>query len=237
MATATSKPVTLPEELIPPLENGDHLTRDEFERRYEAMPRLKKAELIEGVVYLPSPARLRHHGSPQIHLATWLGCYEATTPGVEGADNATVRLDELNEPQPDAVLLLDPARGGQVRISDDDFIEGAPEMVAEVSASRVSIDLGIKLQVYQRFGAREYLVWRVRDREIDWFLLRGRRFQRLKPTPDGLLRSKVFPGLWLNPEAMVQGDLARVLAVVQEGVASPEHATFVTKLQSWRRGR
>src|SRR5262249_9428327 len=160
---------------LPPLETGDRLSREEFERRYEAMPHLKKAELIEGVVYVPSPVRLRRHGKPNRHLSTWMGVYEAATPGVEGGDNTTARLDLGNEPQPDALLLIDPAIGGQARVSEDDFIEGAPELVGEVSSSRVSFDLGTKLQVYQRTGVREYLVWRVLDREIDWFVLQGRR--------------------------------------------------------------
>ena len=114
---------------VPPLQNGDHLTRDEFERRYDALPHLKKAELIEGVVYMPSPVRQRRHGRPHLHVNTWLGTYEASTPGVEAGDNSTIRLDLDNEPQPDALLFIDPARGGQARISADDYLEGAPELV------------------------------------------------------------------------------------------------------------
>ena len=132
MATAeVSKPSTAPRgRVLPPLENGDHLTRDEFERRYEAMPGLKKAELIEGVVYMPSPVRHRKHSRPHNHLSTWLGTFEAGTPGVEAGDNGSVRLDMDNEPQPDAFLIIVPECGGQARISDDDYIEGAPEFVA-----------------------------------------------------------------------------------------------------------
>src|SRR5215470_7384700 len=136
----------------PPLEPGDRLTRPEFERRYDAMPHLRKAELIEGVVYMPSPVRFRHHGRPHALLMGWLIHYEAATPGVETADNSTARLDLDNEPQPDAVLLIDPARGGQAHISADDYIENAPELVAEVASSSVSIDLTTKLHVYQRNG-------------------------------------------------------------------------------------
>src|SRR5262245_53083214 len=142
-------------EPIPPLEPGDRLTRPEFERRYEAMPHLRKAELIEGVVHMPSPVRYRHHGRPHALLMGWLIHYEAATPGVETADNSTARLDLDNEPQPDAVLLIDPARGGQVRISADDYIEHAPELVAEVASSRVSIDLTTQSHVYRRNCLRE----------------------------------------------------------------------------------
>jgi Uma2 family endonuclease len=217
---------------IPPLENGDHLTRGEFERRYEAMPDLKKAELIEGVVYMPSPVRHRRHGRPHNHLGTWLGLYEAYTPGVESSDNATARLDLENEPQPDALLIIDPARGGQARISADDYIEGAPELVAEVAASRVSIDLNAKLAVYCRNGVREYIVWRVLQAEVDWFVLRDGAFERLAPDEHGWYRSTVFPGLWLDVPALLRGDLATVVTVLQQGIASPEHAAFVAQLQA-----
>ena len=134
-------------ENIPPLENGDRLTRAEFERRYEAMPHLKKAELIEGEVYIGSPEHHRRHSLPHLQIGCWLGSYMAATPGVEAGDNGSVRLDLDNEPQPDAFLLIEPERGGQARISADDFVEGAPELVAEISSSSVSYDLGKKLKV------------------------------------------------------------------------------------------
>jgi Uma2 family endonuclease len=217
-------------EAVPPLENGDVLTRAEFERRYEAMPHLKKAELIEGVVYVPSPARHSYHGHQHAHLISWLGHYEAHTPGVEASGNATVRLDLDNEPQPDVLLFIDPACGGQACIDADGYIEGAPELVAEVAASSASYDLHAKLRVYRRNGVREYIVWRVLDREIDWFVLRAGQYERLSLDAEGLYRSEVFPGLWLDPAALLRGDLATVLAVVHRGLASPEHAAFVSRL-------
>ena len=215
---------------LPPLENGDHLTRAEFEYRYEAMPHLKKAELIEGVVYVPSPVRHRWHGHPHGHLITWLGLYEAGTQGIEMGDNTTVRLDLDNEPQPDALLLIQPDRGGQARIDADGFIEGAPELVAEIAASSANYDLHAKLHVYRRNGVREYIVWRVLEEDIDWFVLRAGQYERLPLDTESLLRSEVFPGLWLDPAALVRGDMARVLAVIQQGLASPEHAAFVARL-------
>ena len=216
--------------VVLPLENGDRLSRAEFERRYDAMPHLKKAELIEGVVYVPSPVRYLQHGSPHAQLIGWLIQYAAHTPGVGVADNTSVRLDLDNEPQPDALLLIDPAYGGQSRRSADDFIEGAPELVAEVASSSVSYDLHAKLHVYRRNGVREYVVWRVLNQEIDWFVLRAGQYERLPLDANGLLRSVVFAGLWLDPAALVQGNLARVLAVVQQGIASPEHTTFFAHL-------
>ena len=230
VSSTTAKPPVARQSGVPPLENGDRLTRDEFERRYEAMPHIKKAELIEGVVYVPSPVRYRHHGAPHAHLITWLGQYAAGTPGVEVSDNSTVRLDLDNEPQPDALLLIDPTCGGQTRFSSDDYIEGSPELVAEVASSSVSYDLHAKLHAYRRNGVREYIVWRVLEQAIDWFVLRAGQYERLPVDASGLLRSAVFPGLWLDPEALVRSDLATVLAVVQQGLGSPEHATFVARL-------
>ena len=228
-STIAMPPVAL-ENGVPPLENGDRLTRDEFERRYEAMPHLKKAELIEGVVYVPSPVRYRHHGAPHALLINWLGHYAAGTPGVGISDNSTVRLDLDNEPQPDALLLIDPACGGQTHFSTDDYIEGSPELVAEVASSSVSYDLHAKLHAYRRNGVREYIVWRVLEQAIDWFVLRAGQYEPLPVDANGLLRSEVFPGLWLDPVALVRGELATVLAIVQQGLNSPEHATFVTRL-------
>jgi Uma2 family endonuclease len=217
---------------IPPLENGDRLSRAEFERRYHAMPHVKKAELIEGVVHMPSPTRLAAHGTPHGHALTWIGTYAAFTPGTAFADNATVLLDLDNEPQPDAVLFILPSHGGNVMVTADDYIERAPELVVEVTSSSASIDLGPKHTVYRRNGVREYLVWRVLDGAIDWFVLRGTEFDRLAADPAGVIRSEAFPGLWLNTEALADGRLADVLTTLQQGLASAEHQTFVAELTS-----
>ncbi len=215
-----------------PLENGDRLTRAEFERRYEAMPRLKKAELIEGVVYMPSPARLESHSVPHFDLITWLGAYRARTPGLLGGDNGTVRLDLDNEPQPDVLLFIDPALGGQASISDDDYLEGAPELVVEIASSSASYDLGVKKHVFRRNGVREYVVWRVLDGEIDWFVLREGMYEPLDRDASGIYRSEVFPGLWLDASAMLSGDFAKVLEVLQQGLDTPEHAALVERLKA-----
>jgi Uma2 family endonuclease len=218
---------------IPPLEPGDRLTRDEFERRYEAMPHVKKAELIEGIVYMPSPVRVYRHGKPHFDLITCFGVYCAATPGIAGADNTSARLDMDNEPQPNAMLFLEPACGGQVKIGDDDYVEGAPELVAEVASSSVSFDLNTKFNVYRRCGVKEYVVWRVMERAIDWFVLTGGTFERM-PAADGLYKSRIFPGLWLDSAGLIGGDLARALAALRTGIDSPEHAKFVESLRSRR---
>lgn len=216
---------------IPPLENGDRLTRAEFERRYDAMPGLKKAELIEGRVYIPAPARHRQHARPHAMAVAWLGWYLAATPGVEGGDNGSVRLEGDNEPQPDAFLFILPASGGQAHVSDDDYVEGAPELVVEVASSSVSYDLYEKLDLYRESRVQEYVIWRVRDQAIDWLVLRNGRYEPLQPGQDGRYRSEVFPGLWLDAAALTRGDLAAVVAALQVGIASPEHAAFLEQLK------
>ncbi len=215
---------------IPPLENGDKLTRHEFEQRYHAMPNLKKAELIEGVVYLASPVRAKNHGKPHSHIMTWLGTYEAATPKVETLDNTTVRLDADNEPQPDALLRIE--QGGQSRISEDDYVEGAPELIVEIAASTASYDLHEKLKVYRRNQVQEYLVWRVYDCQFDWFRLQKGEYIQVEPNTDNIVCSQVFPGLWLAKSALLSGDLAKVLAVLQQGLSTPDHQNFVEKLSS-----
>jgi Uma2 family endonuclease len=195
------------------------------------MPEVKKAELIEGVVYMPSPVTQTGHSGPCFDIIGLLAMYRFATPGVEGGDNGTVRLDWDNEPQPDAFLRVLPDWGGQSR-NDDDYVGGAPEFIAEVAASSASYDLHDKLQAYRRNGVREYVVWRVWDETIDWFVLREGRYEPLPLTAGGTYHSEVFPGLWLDPAAWLRGDFTRVMAVLQEGLASPEHAEFVARLRA-----
>jgi Uma2 family endonuclease len=216
--------------LIPPLENGDTLTRAEFERRYHAMPRVKKAELIEGKVYMPSPVRRRHHSEPDGSVTGWLYNYRAATLGVRMGVNGTVRLDETNEPQPDADLRIDERYGGQSKVSDDDYLEGAPELVVEISASSATHDLREKLKAYQRNGVREYIVWATFDQQVYWFNLAAGAEARLPADEDGVVRSQVFPGLWLNVPALLRDDQAEVLNTLQQGLASAEHQHFVQQL-------
>lgn len=224
MSIAYSRPV------VPRLETGDVLTRQEFEERYSAMPELKKAELIEGVVYVPSPVRVTEHGQPHFRLSAWMAFYSTATPQLIISDNSSVRLNWRSEPQPDLLVSIPRESGGQAVVDDDGYLSGAPEFVAEISASSVSYDLTTKFDLYLRSGVREYVVWRVLDGALDWFVLRGHRYEQLAPGPDGILRSEVLPGLWLDPAALLAGDLARVMAMVQEGVATDEHGEFVRKL-------
>ncbi len=211
--------------VIPPLETGDCLTRPEFERRYEAMPWLKKAELIDEVVYVGSPVGPLH-ADAHAQLMVWHGTYAVQTPGTRCSDNATVRLDMLNEVQPDALLRL--TKGGQTKAGNEkSYLEGAPELVAEVASSSVSLDLHAKLELYLRHGVREYIVWRVLDNDIDWFRLEDGEYRRLAAGDDGVFRSREFPGLWLDRAALLRGEMSAVLNVLNQGLASPEHLDFV----------
>jgi Uma2 family endonuclease len=215
---------------IPPLENGDLLTRAEFERRYEAMPWLKKAELIEGVVFMGSPVHSEVHAQPHGLMVTLLGLYRLSTPGVLLDDNGTLRLDPDNEPQPDVMLRIDADKGGASYISTDDYVEGAPELVVEISASSASYDLREKRRVYRRNGVREYIVWQIYDGRLDWWALREGEYQPLPSDAAGVVKSEVFPGLWLDVPALLENDPAKTLATLQQGIASEEHAAFVAKL-------
>ncbi len=220
---------------LPPLEPGDHLARDEFEARYAGMAKVKKAELLDGIVHMPSPTKWFDHARPHSDLNWLLTHYSVFTPGVSVGDNGTVRLDTESEPQPDVTVVIDPDSGGAVEIDADGYVSGAPDLVAEVSASSVSIDLNRKLTIYQRNGVREYLVWRVLDGAVDWFVLRGGQYVRLIPDPaDGLFKSEVFPGLWLDPSALVGRDRQTVLNALSRGLASSGHAAFVQQLAARR---
>jgi Uma2 family endonuclease len=219
-----------PQGQFPPLESGDRLTRPEFERRYAATPDIKKAELIEGIVYVASPLRFQHHAEPHSRLVTWLGTYVAFTPGTLSGIEPTVRLDMDNEPQPDIVLILDEAVGGRARLTEEGYLEGVPELVVEIAASSAAIDLGNKKQAYRRNGVGEYIVWQVFENQLEWCQLVEGEYRSLSPDADGVIRSQAFPGLWLAVADLLNNQMVRVLTVLQDGLKSPEHAAFVKRL-------
>lgn len=214
---------------LPPLENGERLDQKTFHARYEAMPEHVRAELIGGIVYMPPPLK-PHHGSMHMRVNHWLVEYEDATPGVEAYDKTTVILGEESEPQPDAFLIIAPGKDGQMRLNEDEYLEGAPELVAEIALSRESIDLHAKRDDYGRAGVREYIVVVLRQSQVNWFVSRNGRFNVLAPGSDSILRSEVFPGLWLDPAALLRRDAGRIREVLQQGLASPEHAAFVARL-------
>jgi Uma2 family endonuclease len=194
------------------------------------MPKVRTAKLIEGIVYIGSPIRYRSHAEPHANIIGLLGFYSIYTSGTEVANNATVRLDLDHEVQPDGLLRLKDSK--QSRISENDFLEGAPELIVEIAASSASIDAHDKLKVYRRNQVQEYLMWRVLDGEFDWFRLKEGKYIQLEPNAEGVICSEVFPGLWLDKSALLSGKLNQVFAVLQQGLASPEHEEFVKKLSN-----
>jgi len=226
---ATTLPVT-PAESVPPLEAGDHLDQKTFHERYKAMPGNVRAELIGGVVYMPSPLKARHGRSHQ-RLNIWLGLYHLATPGTDVLDNATSILGDFSEPQPDSSLVIRPECGGQTHDDEEGYLTGAPELIGEVALSSAAYDLHTKRRDYELSGVREYIVLVLRENRIVWWVRRGQGFELLEPGPDGLYRSEFFGGLWLDPAALLRNDMARVQEVLQQGLASPEHKAFVEKLR------
>lgn len=211
------------------LQSGDRMNRVEFHRLYENTPKHFKAELIGGTVYVASPLGLAHanrHG----HLGMLFAAYELNTPGTESGDNATVMLGDESEPQPDLLLRILPEFGGQSATDRDDYVKGAPELIAEIAHSSRSIDLHAKRDDYARNGVREYLVLSLKDEQLFWFdLATGRE---LTPGPDGIIRLQSFPGFWINVSALLQADYKKLMTSFQQGLDSAEHAEFIRRLAS-----
>jgi Uma2 family endonuclease len=216
----------------PPLIAGQHLDRSTFHSRYEAMPPETQAELIGGVVYIHGRVSLSH-GTLTSLAASWLGLYRRSTRGVEASSRASVLLDDQAEPQPDVLLRIHPSCGGQSR-DEGEYLGGAPELIVEVASSSRKIDLGPKFEDYRRAGVREYVVVAIDPEEVFWFVRRGDRLVPLPPGPDGVFRSEVFPGLWLDPCALFADDIDRLIATLDQGRATPEHADFVALLAARR---
>ena len=194
---------------LPPLESGDRLTSAEFERRYRLHPEIRRAELIEGVVRVASPMHHTAHGAPQRVVSTWLGLYQSQNPDVDGGDGSTTRLDAENNVQPDSFLRY---RTGTSRVTEDDYIAGAPELAFEVAASSAAVDLGPKMRAYRRNGVQEYVVWQLYENRLSWFSLEDGEYVELQPDGRGVISSKVFPGLRLAVQKLLDRDIAGVLA-------------------------
>ena len=216
---------------LKPLENGDRLSRAEFERRYTAHPEIKKAELVEGVVYMASPVRAQQHGMPHSVINGLLMLYCAVTPGLRMADNSTLRLDHDNELQPDVAVWLDESLGGHTRITTDDYLEGTPELIVEIAASSVAYDLGTKRNVYRRNGVAEYIVLIPYEQSVQWLAWADGEYGELPTDEQGIIRSRIFPGLWFSPAHFWANDLPGLLACLQLGLTTPEHAAFVEALR------
>jgi hypothetical protein len=217
---------------LPPLVEGQRLDQPTFHARYEAMPPATRAELINGVVFMPDPFGFGH-AAAKPPVIVWIDYYREQTPVLEVLANVSTVLGPKSEVQPDVLLLILPEFGGQARIPKE-WVWGPPELVAEVAEETRYVDLGPKFEDYERAGVREYVVRALEPDEVYWFVLRNGRFEELPPGPDGIYRSEVFPGLWLDPQALLRCDTRRLRAVVDLGCATPEHAEFVARLEAAR---
>ncbi|HZU95459.1 MAG TPA: Uma2 family endonuclease [Planctomycetota bacterium] len=219
-----------PEASIPPLEPGDCLTRDEFERRYEAMPGKTKFELIDGIVYMASPVKLTH-AFFQTALGAFFDDYALATPGCLALVDPTVRLAKKDEPRPDALLRIDAEAGGVGQVDRDDYLAGPVELAAEVATSTASYDLNQKKRAYLRHGVLEYLAIVTRTSEVFWFARERDEYHLLEPDRQGVIRSRVFPGLWLNVPALLARDRHAVKRTAAKGIRSRERAAFARLLE------
>ena len=217
----------------PPLRDGDRLSRDEFMRRWEAMPDLRWAELIDGIVYMPSPISDIHMDF-HARMSGWLWFYATLTPGCVSRPAGTWLMAPDSAPQPDVALKILPDHGGQSTL-EGEYAAGAPELIVEVSHTTAARDTGVKLRLYERSGVREYVVVRPRNRKLAWHVLADRKYQRLEAGEGSLYRSHVFPGLWLDLEQLWKGDFAGMAETVRQGTATPEHAAFVRQLAERKR--
>jgi hypothetical protein len=218
-----------PKTMVPPLVDGEPLDQPTFHERYEAMPPETRAELVGGIVYMPSPMR-HDHGQESRVVVGWLDNYQRLTPGLDGGDGSTLKLDVQGEPQADHHLRIPAEAGGRSEIDEMGYVAGAPELVAEISRSTRSFDLNAKKADYERAGVLEYLVVELDPDRIHWFVRRDDRFEELAAGTDGIFRSEAFPGLWLDPKALYAQDRDRLYRVLRRGTRSPEHAAFVARL-------
>lgn len=210
------------------LRNGDHMSQSEFHEIYEKMPIEYMAELIDKTVYVSVPLG-RPHGKKHVHVSTLFGLYEASTPGVEAYDSVSVILSNSDEVQPDLMLRILPRHGGRTSDGYDGYVYGAPELVLEVAHSSRSIDLHAKRTRYMEAGVIEYIVICLKPASVHWFLLA--QGEILKPDEDGVLKSNVFPGLWMSAELLLKGGIKNSVSLLNQGLQSSQHASFVCKLK------
>jgi Uma2 family endonuclease len=223
---------------VPLLYDGQRLDQPTFHDLYLRTPEDFRAELIEGVVHvMSSPVNPKKHGRPHMSFGWFLYSYRIDTPGTEGQDDSTTKLDQKNEVQPDCSLLVDPSFGGQTGEDSHYYTTGCPELVVEIASSTLHVDLNVKMRLYERAGAKEYIVYDEPHRKIHWYIARNGRFEPLELDQQGIYRSEAFPGLWLDPEAFLRDDGRAVMAALRRGLDSPEHAAFVERLRQNRANR
>ncbi|HUJ24172.1 MAG TPA: Uma2 family endonuclease [Bryobacteraceae bacterium] len=216
-------PVLTATELV----TGEQMTVEEFLRCWEELPGLKNAELIDGVVHVSSPVS-REHGNLDTLIHWWLAHYSQATPGCQAGNNSTwLMLDSA--PQPDAHLRILPSHGGQ---SGDArlYCTGAPELAVEICLTSTEVDFGPKRKLYQKAGVREYITIELFWKRMVWRVLENGAYIGQTLPSDGIVRSQVFPGLWLDEAAFWAEDGAKMLAALNAGLASEDHQKFVARL-------
>jgi Uma2 family endonuclease len=212
---------------LPIMHNGDHMKQPEFHFAYSSMPENYRAELIGGVVFEPSPVSYSHARNDNM-FHDLITQYAKKSKLAEVAPNATVILSEDDEVQPDVLLRLPEELGGRSRLVGK-FLEGAPELVAEIAYSSRAIDLHLKKQRYAKAGVIEYLVFCIEPKKLHWFRLQEEK--GIKRNGDGTFCSKVFPGLWINEPALIEANSERADEILAEGLNSEEFNDFKNQLQ------
>jgi Uma2 family endonuclease len=221
----------------PILFDGQRLDQPTFHELYSQMPEGFRAELIDGVVRLMNMPLYSDHGRPDANLTGLLCMYSFETPGTIVQIATPTRLGPKSEVQPDSALLIDPAFGGRTFDDERGLTTNAPELVVEIASSTLRLDLNAKKRVYEEAGALEYVVLDVPHQKFHWFALNEGRFEPLEIDPDGLYRSKVFHGLWVDEAAFVRNDGRAMTTSLRLGLESPEHAAFVERLRENRANR
>jgi Uma2 family endonuclease len=216
------------------LRNGDHMNREEFHEAYSQMPEGFSAELLGGIVFVSEPSPLRYsHGAWDLELGSLLKTYSRETPGTGAAANVTVQLGAQDEPQPDLILRIKEEFGGRSRVTEDNYVSGPPELVAEIAYSSRAKDLHLKKERYALGGVLEYVVLCVDPPQLHWFDLQNKT--ELEPDAHGIFRSVVFPGLWIHAKGLLDQDDLLTADALQHGLKSEAHSNFVAKLGASKR--
>ncbi len=230
----TRKPVSSADAVFE-LENGARMDQPTFHALYKQTPEGFRAQLIGGTVYVMASPTSQRHGRPHARIVHWLSLYSDDTPGTDVLDNTTNVLGRESEPEPDACLLVQPEYGGQTAADKDDMLVGAPELIVEVANTTRAIDLGRKKADYEEAGVREYVVILAQEQAVVWFRRGPDEFTEMPAGANGVFRSELFPGLWLDPRGIFDPTTRRLTAATRKGLASPEHAAFVAGLAARRK--
>lgn len=211
------------------------MSQKRFHALYQMMPQDFRAELVDGIVFVCEPLG-QSHGRHHIRFSSLVDAYQSATPGVQAFDNTSVILGTHDEVQPDICLRIHPERGGQSKdSSDNNYIVGAPELIIEIASSSYSIDLHMKKQRYQKAGVNEYIVLCLNPFALHWFCLKDG--PTIVSDRDGIKRSRVFPGLWVDENGMRNMDYEVTKRVLEEGISSAGHADFVRQLSGIEENR